>query len=547
MSIKNSHILILSDTNQSNFSSYLSKYIKDAKVVTTPFNQLMQVLINPTHAVWQQHYALIIFWANPKSLFPDLEKTLIGKHEMLHVKNLFLRLMDKAERVLFTGFENYPNGFYSQFENISSHNRYALNMMLTSISVESPGVVSYLPGYYSPVVKGLHAVSEDLWYLSKTAWHRTVTDRMASFVADMWKQWHGLSVKLIITDLDDTLWGGIVGDDGWEQLRLGGHDAVGESFSDTQQQLLIWKKRGILLAIASKNDEETALQAIDRHPEMKLRKADFSTWRINWEDKALNIQSIITELNIGAQHTLFMDDNPVERYRVAQAFPDMIVPNLPANKLEVPAFLRSLSCIPATGVLTNEDMHRAELYVAEQQRKNSMTAFSGIDEWIQSLNTVVSIEKLSHQNLTRAAQLLNKTNQMNLRTRRLSEDALWNWSQTPGQAFYTAHVHDKFGDAGLTGLIGVSIHDDELFVEDFVLSCRVMGRGIEETLMNFIISLMTEWQLSNVKVACLLTPKNKPCRDFFSRYLLSDSHEWVFDSKARFAVSGIQCNVIDFN
>ncbi|MCZ2443768.1 MAG: HAD-IIIC family phosphatase [Flavobacteriales bacterium] len=545
MNASRPQILILSDTNQSNLISYLSKYLDGAEVVAIPFNQMAQVMINPNHAVWHQHYALIVCWAHPKSIYPDFEKAPIGKHDMQHFKKFFLRLKDKAERVLLTGFETYPDAFYSQFENVQSLNRYLLNTIITTLAIENPGAFSFLPGHYPTLANGLHAASPELWYLSKTAWHRTVTDRMAVYIAEIWKQWHGEAIKLVITDLDDTLWGGIVGDEGWEQLRLGGHDAVGESFVDVQKQLLLWKKRGLLLAIVSKNDEQTAMQAIDRHPEMQLRRTDFVNWKINWDDKAKNIQSLLFELNIGAQHTLFIDDNPVERSRVAQVFPDMMVPAIPTNKLAVPAFLKTLTRIPATGVLTNEDLMRSELYVAESQRKNSASVFADIETWIQSLETVVTIEKLSQTNLTRAAQLLNKTNQMNLRTRRMSDEVLWEWSVHPEHLFYTVSVKDKFGDAGLTGLIGISIQQQTLMVEDFVLSCRVMGRGIEETLLGFVISLIPQNKRSEAKFSLIPTQKNNPCREFFMCYTPSSENEWTFRPSDYKEIKGIACMIHD--
>ena len=183
----------------------------------------------------------------------------------------------------------------------------------------------------------------------------------------------GQSRKVVICDLDDTLWGGIVGDAGWENLRLGGHDPVGEAFADFQRELKALTRRGIILAMVSKNTEAVALEAIEKHPEMQLRKDDFAAWRINWDDKAQNIADLMEELNLGLDSAVFLDDNPVERARISEALPEVLVPNLPRDKMLFASTLRKLNCFDSATV-SSEDRKRAAFYNAERDRRTSCNA-----------------------------------------------------------------------------------------------------------------------------------------------------------------------------
>ena len=255
-------------------------------------------------------------------------------------------------------------------------------------------------------------------------------------------------------DLDDTLWGGIVGDDGWQNLSLGGHDAIGEAFVDFQKELKALSRRGVLLAIVSKNDEAIALEAIDKHPEMLLRREDFVAWRINWT-KA-NLEELVRGVNLGLDSAVFIDDNLSERARVRETLSEVLVPDWPEDKTQYVTALRALNCFNAVSV-TEEDRSRTSSYVAERERQGSLNAVGSLDEWLQTLGLVVEVEELSSLNLPRAVQLLNKTNQMNLQTRRMPEGEIAAWSQESGCKVWTFRVKDRFSDYGLTGLASLKI------------------------------------------------------------------------------------------
>jgi FkbH-like protein len=363
---------------------------------------------------------------------------------------------------------------------------------------------------------GPGAISAKLWYMGKVGFAQSVFAEAARDVRAALRGLRGEARKLVVVDLDDTLWGGILGEVGWEGLRLGGHDALGEAFVDFQLRLKALSRRGILLAIASKNDEATALEAIDRHPEMVLRRADFAAHRIHWGDKAGSIADIVRELNLTLGGVVFIDDSPVERARVREALPEVFVPDWPEDKLSyVPALLQ-LRCFDAPS-LTREDAARGELYSEEKQREALRAQFGSLDEWLKGLDIHVRFSRLDATNLARACQLLNKTNQMNLRTRRLGEAPLWAWAQAQHCEFWTVHVRDRVGEAGLTGLLGLQVDGEAVTIADYVLSCRVMGRRVEETL------LWAAWRRARAHGKRQLvapydrTERNAPCINFFER------------------------------
>lgn len=352
------------------------------------------------------------------------------------------------------------------------------------------------------------------WYVGKARYRGDVMSEAARDIKAALRGIAGSARKLVVVDLDDTLWGGVVGDVGWEQLQLGGHDPIGEALVDFQHGLRRLTRRGILLAIVSKNTEAVALEAMRSHPEMVLRPADFVGWRINWEDKARNVAALAADLKLGLQSVVFIDDNPVERARVKEALPEVLVPDWPEDKLLYPASLAALRCFD-TPAVSREDSERTRLYAEEQQREELKRDVGSLDEWLVSLDTRVRAERLASANLTRTTQLLNKTNQMNVSTRRLTEGELRAWAGEGQRAVWAVSVSDRFGDAGLTGILGVERDGDLCRIVDFVLSCRVMGRKVEEAMTHLAVSWAADAGARHVEVLYRPTAKNKPCHDYW--------------------------------
>ena len=380
--------------------------------------------------------------------------------------------------------------------------------------------------------------SERLWYGAKCPFENDVFKFAVADVKAALNGLAGRARKLLILDLDDTLWEGIVGEVGWSRLVLGGHDPRGEALVDFQRALKALTRRGILLGVVSKNDEAVALEAIDQHPEMILRRDDLAGWRINWRDKAANVAELAADLNLGLQSVVFIDDNPVERARVREALPEVFVPEWPADKRRYPQALASLRCFDIAAV-TMEDSRRTALYAEERERRQLRAAVTTLDDWLGSLETVVALERLNDGNLPRAAQLLNKTNQMNMRTRRLTEAELAEFDRTPGSEVWTVRLSDRFGDLGLVGIVSLACGNGEAEVVDFLLSCRAMGRKVEETMLALAAERARSLGASRVRADYLETPKNRPCLEVLGRcgWRASDSgttFAWSLDEEYPF-------------
>lgn len=320
--------------------------------------------------------------------------------------------------------------------------------------------------------------------------------------------------KVIFCDLDNTMWGGIVGDDGIAGLKIGGNDPVGASHLQVQKILKGFNNRGILLALSSKNTESVAVDAIENHPNMILRMDDFSAKGINWQDKAANISAMLKELNLLPSAAVFLDDNVSERERVKGALPDVLVPDLPVDVAYWPQIIAGLTCFE-TLTISDEDLQRSQSYRTEKMRREDQEVSVDLGDWLNSLELAVEYAPVDRKNLARTVQLLNKTNQFNTQTRRFTEEAFWAWSQETDNHAFTYTVSDKYGTSGLTGVASLHKVDGAWEVADFVLSCRVMGKGVEDAIIAHAKSTVPGEAL--VQFNFTETPKNLPARSFVER------------------------------
>ena len=363
---------------------------------------------------------------------------------------------------------------------------------------------------------GATAVNPKQWYMAKAAFSNDVFKEAVLDIKAVLMAVRGATRKLVIVDLDDTLWGGVVGEVGVDGITLGGHDAVGEAFADFQRALKVLRRRGVLLGIVSKNDEQTALKAIGYHPEMVLALDDFAGYRINWEDKAYNVAQLAQELNLGLQSVVFIDDNAFMRGRVAETLPEVLVPQWPSNPMQFVRTLEDLRCFDSVA-LTAEDLSRQDMLLDETARSSLRKTIGSIEDWLNTLDLTITVEKLTANNLKRAAQLLNKTNQMNLHTRRLAETELEDWAGVADHWIWTFRVSDRFGDSGLTALLGIKRIDDSAEMTDFVVSCRVFQRGVEEAILAHAVALCCKMGMKHLTAIYHPTDKNKPCLEFWRR------------------------------
>lgn len=522
--------LVIADFNSANFSGYLENNEESPEMspLTGEFGQVLPVLTQLDSKVWQNNPEYALVWTQPGKVIPSFSKLL--SYEKVPMEEIFSEVDEFAAAVIHAGSRlkavwvptwvldasQRGLGMADWRESMGlAHTLARMNLRLAENFAASPHIF-LLDAQRWLTQAGATATPAKLWYQSKTPFANRVFQEAVRDIKAAVRGLDGQARKLIVIDLDDTLWGGVVGDVGWRNLRLGGHDPTGEALVDFQLELKALQNRGILLGVVSKNDESVALEAIRQHPEMKLKLEDLAGWRINWEDKASNLVQLTEELNLGLQSVVFIDDHPIERARVREALPEVFVPEWPDNPMLYPTALRSLRCFDMPTV-SQEDTRRTQAYADERQRSNLKRVVGSVDGWLRSLNIKVTAESLKPENLPRAAQLLNKTNQMNLRTRRLSEVELDEWTRMAGHYCWVFRVTDRFGDAGLTGIASLEINGALANIEDFVLSCRVMGRKVEETMIHWLVEQSLKNNAREIVAEYLPTAKNNPCLEFWRR------------------------------
>ncbi len=533
--------LIISDFNVANLRGLLANDQQAPAVdaSTAPFGQVTEVLVDPGHECWSHEPDAVIVWSQPQAVIPSFAR-LLDFGEVTHEELLaevdqytacLTALAGRVRSIFVPAWVAPPHQRGLGMIDMTHARGQAgallrMNARLVQNLAAARGVfVLDAPRWMSSAGKA--AYSPRLWHMAKVPFANAV---FAEAVADIKAALAGLagqSRKLVLLDLDDTLWGGIVGDLGWEKLRLGGHDPIGESFVEFQRALRALKQRGVILGLVSKNEEAVALQAIRSHPDMLLRVDDFAGWRINWNDKAGNIAELVEELNLGLQSVVFIDDNPVERDRVRQALPEVLVPDWPGDKMLYAQALAQLRCFDLPAI-SREDQGRTQMYVADRARRDLAQSLVSVDDWFRRLEIRITAETLTQANLTRAAQLFNKTNQMNLSTRRLTAEQLWEWARQPGRRLWTLRVADKFGDSGLVGIVSISSQGTRGDLADFILSCRVFGRRVEEAMLHIAASHARSLGLQTLAAHFKPTEKNKPTLAFLERSGLARQGEGLY-------------------
>ena len=324
----------------------------------------------------------------------------------------------------------------------------------------------------------------------------------------------GKLCKLVAVDLDNTLWGGVVGEDGLEAIRLGpGHD--GAAYLEVQRVLLDLYRRGILLAICSKNNIDDAMAVLERHPRMLLRPAHFAAVRINWEDKAQNLRDIADELNLGLDSIAFVDDNPAERDRVLQELPEVHVVELPENPAVYAQILRKSPYFERLAVST-EDRERSRYYTEERRRREVRCGTTSIEDFYRSLDMEVEIGEADSGSISRIAQLTQKTNQFNLTTRRYSEQEILALAKQMQWRVCWLRSRDRFGDNGIVGVAIVKIDGTTCIIDTFLLSCRVIGRTMETAMLAEISKVAHAHGARFLEGRFIPTSKNAPAKDFYS-------------------------------
>jgi FkbH-like protein len=330
--------------------------------------------------------------------------------------------------------------------------------------------------------------------------------------------------KCLVLDLDNTLWGGVLGEDGISGIKVGG-DYPGNAFLYFQEALISLADNGVILTVCSKNNEADVLDAWAKNPFIKLNKKYISAYRINWNNKADNIRELACELNIGLDSMVFVDDNPTERELVRQQLPMVEVPEIPTKPYMLMSFFNQLvSDYFRAYELTEEDKHKTEQYKANAQRNALQHQFTDLSDYIRSLGIEVDVIEANEFNIPRIAQMTQKTNQFNLTTHRYTEADI-NQFVADGASIYCISVRDKFGDNGITGVIIVERNNTVANIDSLLLSCRILGKNIEVAFVKYVLNMLLADGINTVYAKYIQTAKNHHVAEFYNKIGLKQTAE----------------------
>lgn len=495
-----------------------------------PYDQHFQEVLSENSGTLSHKPDLIVLWLSLRGLAPVLAEGSVSLgtsevwHEIERIKETFSNWVNLAKdrssaHIFLCNFPRSPELRFGIADLSSSTGEQflfgELNRWLSEAHAEDPQVT---------IVDTSHAVNRAgcrqswnprMYRLAKIEWDAPATQDIADLFTRYCRALVRPARKCIVVDLDNTLWGGVLGEDGIDGVRVGEGDPTGESFAAFQRALLDLKARGILLAVCSKNNPADVEELFRVRSEMPLCLEDFAAQRINWESKNINIEAIAAELNIGTDSLVFIDDDPAECELIRQMLPEVKTVHLPPDPAGYADLLYSMYEFDKIR-LTSEDKQRTQQYIDNHARESKKQAATDMKSFLESLGTEVVIKAATSENLTRVHQLISKTNQFNVTTIRYTAAQVQKIFEADDCVLDIIRVADNFGDLGIVGTYVVQFVGDHAVIDSFVLSCRALGRGIESAICNHVKrKIFTSDSVSYIQARFIPSAKNKPASGFY--------------------------------
>lgn len=408
---------------------------------------------------------------------------------------------------------NYVKPIARQLGNLEANYAFSqqncISLLNAKLACRRPGNVTIVDlEYIASLIGRERWFSESDYFVSKQGFSFDVFGRVANAFSMSLASIAGRPKKCLVLDLDNTLWGGVVGDDGIDGINVDPNAAVGESFLEFQRYVKLLKDRGVILAVCSKNDEKIARAAFEERPEMILKLTDFACFIANWEHKSANLQEIAARLNIGLDALVFFDDNPAERALVRRLVPSVTVVEVPEDSAHFVRALDRGGYFDWTEI-TREDLGRSDSYVSNAQREQLLRSAATHDDFLSSLKMRAKCGQITAREIPRCAQLLNKTNQFNLRTRRYAEAELEATVNSRQHVGFFIELSDLFGHYGIISCVILEKQSREVFIDTWVMSCRVFKRGVEDFVFSQIVDFARrESEIEYLTGEHIATPKN---------------------------------------
>ncbi len=522
-------LAILGNCATQHLAKAIKGYAYEEKIALTVFdadyNQIDAQVMDDSSELYQMTPDFTLFWLCTEKLYEafcqSTNRSDFANQIIMYLEGYWNRVNQQYKTtILQFNFTQIDDRIFGNYGNKTQDSFLfqirKLNYLLMEKCTQYKNVfiidIEYLQQIY-----GEDGIKENkMYYIAKMPLSTKILPEVAKQTIDVIKAMKGKMKKCVILDLDNTLWGGVIGDDGLENIQIG-ELGLGHAFSEFQMWLKELQKRGIILAVCSKNEEETAKEPFLKHPEMVLHMEDIAMFVANWEDKASNIKRIQDTLNIGMDSIVFLDDNPFERNLVKSMIPDITVPNLPEDPSQYLNYVKSLNLFE-TSAYSETDKNRTKQYQEEMGRVNLQKQFSSYSEYLESLEMVAEAKPFDKFHFSRIAQLTQRSNQFNLRTIRYTEQEIEQLAKEKEYLTLYFTLKDKFGDYGLISVVIMDKQpENTLFISEWVMSCRVLKRSMEEFILDEIIRTAEEHGFDKVTGEYIRTPKNNMVSELYKK------------------------------
>ncbi|MBD9356726.1 HAD-IIIC family phosphatase [Methylomonas albis] len=543
--LKSAKIALLGDSSTQHFTHAIRGYGYEAgfdlEVFEASYDQIHRQIMYGTSEMYQFHPEYIVLFQSVQKLKKRFYKTELKKRsgfaldEITRIRVFIEEISKHAQgvKVLICNFMELNDSVFGQYANKTDTSflfqiRY-LNFQLMALAVEAKNIFicdfSALTAAFGHnyIIDNRNYVNADMVFSID------FLPEIAKAVVENIKVLSGFAKKCLVLDLDNTIWGGVIGDDGIENIQVGDL-GYGKAFSELQCWAKELQRRGVLLAICSKNDEEIAKSPFLSHPEMVLRLDDIAIFMANWESKVDNLKKIKKFLNIGFDSIVFIDDNPYERGVVKRHLPEITVPELPEDPADYLCFLSGLNLFE-TSAYTSEDGQRTLHFQQELKRESIQASFTDERGFLKSLGMKCEIRSFSAFNLPRVAQLLQRSNQFNLRTIRYTEEDLRRLCTSDVHLNWTFSLNDQFGSYGLISVVIGYLYGDEFFIDTWVMSCRVLNRGVQNLALNEIVQGAKRLGAKRICGEYISTPKNGLVKNHYHSLGFTENNggRWILD------------------
>ncbi|RKN76937.1 HAD-IIIC family phosphatase [Ulvibacterium marinum] len=500
------------------------------------FNQIERQVHDPSSDLYQFKPDVVILFKSSHKLLGKYNKlamekhTSLAKNELDAIETIYSTINDQLNAKVV--YYNYTEIDDSVFGNYANKTESSFLFQLRKLNYELMVLASKKSNLFLCDVSSLqnqvgklNVFQPSMYTSTEMVWSIDFLPKVANKTIDLIKAIFGKFKKCVILDLDNTTWGGIIGDDGIENIHIGSL-GIGKAFTEFQYWVKKLKNRGIIVAVCSKNTESVAKEPFERHPDMILRLEDISVFRANWDNKADNIRQIQRILNIGFDSMVFLDDNPFERNMVRENIPDIQVPELPEDPTNYLEYLYELNLFETVS-FSNEDQERTKLYQIEAERAKAHQKFANEEDFLKNLEMCSDVKAFNKFNTPRVAQLSQRSNQFNLRTIRYSEADIEKISKSDDYFSFSFTLEDKYGDNGLICVVILQKENaNVLFVETWFMSCRVLKRGMENFVLNTIVDFAKEHGFAQIKGEYIPTAKNDMVKNHYPNLGFEESHPY---------------------